>query len=204
MKIYKLIQNSTGYNPYPLLKIITYPESPESNMEVFYGNSEKSIIPNNEIYIYIIGQIHSKKISVDLAKEIIADYPHLFEGKKIEFETKLSASRNSLFSHLGKYKTYAEEQLKALEEKIETNKDYPIVIKYKIQRAELFANSGHYDIAKEAYETLRVSYGKKHDGYCYKIKEGIKRCESEIKKASVVFQTPYIVSVASVIVSAVA
>jgi len=186
MKIYTLLLESN----IGLTKIITHPERPDSDMELFFNNpSEKSIILNKAIWQYVQAGITAHLLGKDLAIAITKDYPHLFK-KPLEFQNSINASSmtDNLFSHLGDdVKAYTETRLKKIDEQIARS---PGVLKFKVDRADLLCDSGEFQRAKLGYNALSPLCPG--DEYLKsKIKRGLSTCELELKKSTTIFQTPF-------------
>jgi hypothetical protein len=193
MKTYKLLKpNKT------LTEIVTYPEKPESDIELYMEGSGKSIVPNKEISKYIKSALITELIDNNLAMEIAKDYPHLFDHELLNFlpnQKSVSTSTASLFSNLSiDLSKVARDRLTKLDQQI---KNCPNQLKFKIDRAELLFNSGEYTQAKLEFDTLLPLAGE-NGYYEKKIKDGLTRCELKLDE---VFKTPFRIIYQSDIVS---
>lgn len=187
MKIYTLLKSNKG-----LSKIITYPEQPDSDMELFFDNlDEKTLLPTKEIWRYVQASVITELLGKDLAIAIAGDYPHLFK-RPLEFSSPNPApsATDKLFSHLSEdLKSFAESRMKKIDEQIARAPD---VLKFKIDRADALCNSGEYQRAELEYNALSpLCIGNGH--FESKIKRGLSTCELELKRSTTIFQTPFIV-----------
>lgn len=181
MKIYTLLEPSKS-----LIKVITFPEAPNSDIELFFNNCyEKSVVLNKDIQRYIQFGIKIESLGKDLAMAIANDYPHLFI-KPLEFP-----NTDKVFSHLkDEIKSLTESRLKKLDEQIARD---PNVLKFRIDRADLFCNSGEYQRAKLEYsDILPLCAGNKY--YKSKVESGLSTCELKLGEQSIIFQTPFIIT----------
>ncbi len=186
MKIYTLLESNKG-----LFKIITYPEKPDSDMELFFDNfPEKSVIANQEIWTYVQSAVITELLGKNLALAIASDYPHLFKKPLDFFSQDPASTSDELFSCLtGDVKAITIKRLEKLDEQIARA---PHVLKLKIDRADLLREGGEFQRAQLEYIALS-SLCTENTYYELKIKRGLSACEQEIQKAGTIFQTPFAV-----------
>lgn len=180
MKIYTLLESNEG-----LSKIVTYPEYPDSDIQIVFNNCYgENIVSNKYIRRYVQFVIKKEQVDERLAMAIANDYPHLFK-EPLEFlpQRTIKDPPCPLSEDL---KNIAENRLKKLDNQLVKT---PKVLKLKINRADTLNALGKYQLAKLEYEDLLICAGS--NPFKSRIQNGIRVCDTEIKRYNPIFQTPF-------------